>query len=108
MTNSTKKFTNALNKKTEESPGKKGGMSVISPEMIGAMTGAAIGGLTGMMLANKKTREKLAAVKDRALHTAEEVLQNVEIKGREFSEDVKITADDAKGKIISRTRKSKS
>ncbi len=52
--------------------GKKGGVSVFSPETIGAMTGAAIGGLTGLVLGSKKAREKLAKATEKALHGPEE------------------------------------
>lgn len=78
-------------KKTTEksSPkGKKGGISAVSPEIVGAVTGAAIGGAAGLMLANKKTRENLATVKNKALETAGSVLENVKVDTSEIDSKI--------------------
>lgn len=69
--------------------GKKGGVSVISPEIVGAMTGAAIGGVAGLMLANKKTRENLVVAKDKAIDTAGEVLSNVNLETSGTKDDIR-------------------
>lgn len=62
---------------------------MISPEIVGAMTGAAIGGVAGLMLANQKTRENLAVVKDKAIDTAGDVLNNVNLETSGMKEDVR-------------------
>lgn len=89
MASKTKKLTKTNSGKSEDSKGKKGGLSVVSPEMVGAMTGAAIGGVAGLMLANKKTRENLAVVKDKAVDTAGEILDNVHIETSGTKEDIR-------------------
>lgn len=75
--------------KKHSSKGKKGGISMISPEVMGAMTGAAIGGVTGLVLANKKTRDNLAVVKDKAVNTANDVLSNVSLETSGVKEDIR-------------------
>ena len=82
----TTKKTN-INKSSTK--GIKGGVSMISPEIVGAMTGAAIGGVAGLMLANQKTRENLAVGKDKAIDTAGEDLSNVNIETSGMKDDVK-------------------
>jgi gas vesicle protein len=97
-TKSTKKTSNR---------GKKGGMGMVSPEMIGAMTGAAIGGVTGLMLANKKTRERLAVVKDQALTTAEQVLSDVNIHATNARDEAADFADETIDNASSKIKKIK-
>jgi len=92
--------------KAANQTGKKGGISAISPEMVGAMTGAAIGGVAGLMLANKKTRENLAVVKDRALESAGDILNNVHIDTKEIRENAKDSAIDATNKAEKKINKS--
>ena len=53
--------------------GKKGGVGVLTPEMVGAMAGAAIGGVAGMMLGNRHNKAKLATLKHEASSTAQDV-----------------------------------
>lgn len=72
--------------------GKKGGASTLNPEIIGAMTGAAIGGLAGMILGSQKAREKLALAKDKALETASDVLENIDTT--ELKSQAKKTTDE--------------
>jgi gas vesicle protein len=89
------------NKSTKKSSpkGKKGGVSAVSPEIIGAVTGAAIGGAAGLMLANQKTRENLATVKDKAIDTAGSVLENVKIDTSEMDSKVEDVSKYAGQKI---------
>lgn len=65
--------------KNTKQKGKKGGISAVSPEIVGAVTGAAIGGMTGLMIANKKTRASMASVKDKSLDSVGNILDNVQI-----------------------------
>lgn len=87
---------------TSHPRGKKGGMAV-NPEIIGAMTGAAIGGLAGMILGSQKAREKLAVVRDRAVETAGDVIENIDIK----TQDVQERADEVADEALNRTQKVK-
>lgn len=103
MTQKNKKLTQKTNSHDVQ-PGKKGGLSV-TPEIIGAMTGAAIGGLTGMMLGNKKTREKLAVVKDQVINSAEDVLQNIEVKSDGVAGNAKEMANALPEKVKNKTHK---
>jgi len=88
--------TKKTNTKKSSSKGKKGGVSMISPEVVGAMTGAAIGGVTGLMLANKKTRDNLVVVKDKAVSAASDILENVDTTG--VRDDIKSDAYHASNK----------
>lgn len=103
----TNKIKTVKKTNSHDRPGKKGGLSV-TPEIIGAMTGAAIGGLTGMMLGNKKTREKLAVVKDQAVHAAQDALETIEVKSENVADEVRQTAKDLPEKVSIKTKKSKS
>lgn len=100
----TTKKTNI--KKSSDNKGKKGGLSMISPEVVGAMTGAAIGGVTGLMLANKKTRENLAIVKDKAVDTAGEVLNNVKLETSGMKEDMRKNVHQVSGAAANKIDKS--
>lgn len=92
--------------KTTTQKGKKGGISAISPEMVGAMTGAAIGGVAGLMLANKKTRDNLAVVKDRALESAGDVLKNVHLETNELRDSAKDAVSEATNRADKKISKS--
>jgi gas vesicle protein len=67
--------------------------------MVGAMTGAAIGGVAGLMLANKKTRENLALVKDKAIESAGDILNNVTVETRGMQDKAEEITDTAQRKI---------
>jgi len=100
------KKTLKTKEKSADHQGKKGGVSAISPEVVGAMTGAAIDGVAGLMLANKKTRENLAIVKDKALESAGEVLNHVQIDTTDLKKLADDTTQDLSLKAEKKIRKS--
>jgi gas vesicle protein len=85
--------------KKSKQKGKKGGISAVSPEVVGAVTGAVIGGMTGLMLANKKTRTSLVSVKDKSLDSVGNILENVSINTTGVKNETEEITDGAKEKI---------
>ncbi len=80
-----KKTTHKTTKAPRKQTGEKGGVGVLTPETIGAMAGAAIGGVAGMMIGNRRSKGKLATVKEgatTALKSAANVLES-ESTGKE-------------------------
>ena len=102
----TKKTNTKSDSNKALTKGKKGGASVVSPEIVGAMTGAAIGGVAGLMLANKTSRENLAVVKDKAIGAASEILDNVSVDTDGVKEDLKKNAYEASNKATEKMNKS--
>ncbi len=102
----TTKSGTQTQKNSRAKQGKKGG-EVIIPSTIGAMAGAAIGGLAGLALGSETARKKLALARDKAVEATTAFLENVDTETEGIQEETNRIADRALSRKTTTKRTSK-
>ncbi len=85
--------------------GKKGGFGVLTPETIGAMAGAAIGGVAGMMLGNRHTKGKIATAKEGVVTATKSAAGVLESQAVSLQKEADQAADGLIGRKTTRKKK---